>query len=261
MTVQARIPLRLRVDAGALSGDGARLEDAVARALDRALSTMAEEFADRADGLSYDITTPAFRWSGSGLKGLDPSDQHACEALLEDLIGHRSIEHLARGTDQEPVPEVLPADARAPFEKSRAFMGSYVLDSYETDGEDRVPTTRRSRTSVIYLGRPDTFATLYDPALWDARLYQYTGRRALQDAVRTVVEAAAAQGDPVQAGRVAFIFGGRAPVAGGPTRRGIVVDDATSSASIRAGRLFTLGGGNRNVPSESENGEIEIVPT
>ena len=90
MSVHARIPVKLRIDARtARSGHGA-LRDALSRALDRALDNMVTEFSDRGSDLSYDVLVPATKWSGEGLSGLEPEDLEACDTLFADLIAERS---------------------------------------------------------------------------------------------------------------------------------------------------------------------------
>ena len=259
MSVRAIIPLRLKVDARTVAGDPAQLEETVARAIDRALAALVEEFSDRGDGLIYDVSQPSIRWSGSGLKGLDPNDQSECAEMLTRLIEDRARTGLAGDTQAQPVPEVLPDDASAPFDERRAMLGSYVLDSYDTPGEGAATPSDRppQRAAVIFLGRPEAFREMYDPARWTVDLYTFTNQRQLLDAVRAVIRSAAAQGSPVQSGRVGFIYRGRGS-AGQITRRVMMVDGATDPDAIRSAGDFLLGGGSQVLAATNDEDEVGV---
>ncbi|GEM_PF-4033273 len=162
MPVSVVIPVRVRVDARALSERFEEIEDALAGAASRALVRSREEVLEPRGGyVAPQWGAPTFLWHGDGLSALTSQQRADCEerlgALLAAMASRLLVVPAAPGATVPATPlSVPPAE---PFDAARAYLpaagedappeadGAYLFPSYQ-GGTVTAPVTRAGKEAA-----------------------------------------------------------------------------------------------------------------
>jgi hypothetical protein len=141
--VTVHIPIRLCVDADAVTSRVDAIDAALTAALSRALASSRSVVVEPRDSyLGLEVHEPAFSWSGDGLDRLPASTRRMLETHLRALV----IRHAERALFDDAhvgMPEPIPADPAEPIDRRRYWAPArhYALPSYDRQGRKvLVPT-------------------------------------------------------------------------------------------------------------------------
>jgi hypothetical protein len=136
MPVAVNIPIRIKVDPVALWMRPRCIEDALSKAVARALSKSSTEVLDPRGGYpAVRLHAPEIRWSGDGLDHITPAQRVATRELVSSVL-ERAVESaglLSRLEGRRPVPTPMPQDPSERIDPDRhaALLGRYVIPSYD----------------------------------------------------------------------------------------------------------------------------------
>ncbi|MET7876411.1 hypothetical protein [Micromonospora profundi] len=138
MAISVHVPVRIRLDAGSVTGRPEAVTDALGAALARALERSRREVvAPRGGYLEVRASAPEFRWAGAGCEGVAPEDRRAFEARLR-----RRMDEVVAAARLDPG---LPAGVAAPLsrpavelfdpQRLRSMLAVYRVPSYDDGGD------------------------------------------------------------------------------------------------------------------------------
>jgi hypothetical protein len=169
--VTVHIPIRVRVDADALTASdsgaideiGAALAAAAGRAL---VSSRAVVVDSRGGYLGLCVDEPVFTWTGDRLDRVPRHTRRLLEARLRAVVLRRAEETLIGDRRETPVPEVIPANPAEPIDRRRywAPAGYYALPSYDRQGKTVLVQTANNNVTPADPPAPEVldWATVYD---------------------------------------------------------------------------------------------------
>src|SRR5262245_33247995 len=132
MPVCVRIPIRLRVDPGALSGRQADLAEALAAAAGRALRNSRAVVLEHRGGYEgINLHPPTFSWCGEAVGRLDNATRLEVEALVADVL-RRAAEDAgvldqARAAERLPLPFTATSGERLDPSRYFGVLGLYAI--------------------------------------------------------------------------------------------------------------------------------------
>lgn len=146
MPVRVTIPIRLRVDPGALTERQADLEGALAAAVGRALVNSRDVVLEPRGGyVGVRIHPPEFSWIGDGLAAVASGTQTETEIIIANCLTQaiQSSNLLDSGVSSDRLNQSLPPPSRIfesiDEERLYSVLGVYEIPSYERRGRTTSP--------------------------------------------------------------------------------------------------------------------------
>lgn len=149
MPVRVTIPIRLRVDPGALTERQVDVEEALAAAVGRALVNSRDVVLEPRGGyVGVRVHPPDVRWYGNALDHLNGSIRAAIEAQIQEVIAEaiQNARLLTSACTNETAIEVRPSEIRESVASERYTddEAEYELPSYQDATQTQLPIIRTS---------------------------------------------------------------------------------------------------------------------
>ena len=254
MNVRIAIPVKYKLDAQAVRRGRSGISQATSSAIDRILVNAERELADRGGLERVQLAPITFDWKGAGLSQLREEDRNALEADLRAVID-KAVERAINAVAPN-APEVLAHGEGVPFNQDMLVGGVYVVDSYDTSGEDGTPAAPTRREGLQFIDTGEEWVP-QDGSPYRADLYQFISTGDLRRAIRTVLQEAIDQNAAPAPGRVGFVYSGHDEL-GRSMARTAVIDFNGSAESVTIVDHFNFPGVQSFTPQVDDSEKVEI---
>ena len=179
MPVRVTIPIRLRVDPGALTERQADVEEALAAAVGRALVNSRDVVLEKRGGyVGVRVHPPEISWYGNSLDSVSGVTRAEIENRIANVLRQgiktTSIYDLAQ--ESVKAPQSIPLEIAEPIEHDRyaAILGRYMLPSYDRRGRPEAVEVLSSESETVYAGRgsESLFKSLREEEVTEALLME-----------------------------------------------------------------------------------------
>lgn len=255
MSTRIAIPIKVKLDPQSARRGRADVSRAARRALDRILVNAQNELAATGGLEKFDVPAAVINWSGQGLANVSAEHRAALETDIREVIA-AAVERAIERRSNPDAPEVLAPGERAAFDPDMLVGGIYVVDSYDTSGENGAPTAPTQREGLQFIDNGEEWVPR-DGQRYTHSLYNYIDDRDLRRAIQIVLQEAIDQNSAPARGRVGFVYSGN-DEQGRAQARTAVINFNGSASAINIVDKFNFPGFVNISPSVQENDEADV---